>query len=669
MIVPPRPMNRIFQCLLLFFFGICSAQQTDYVDFKKISANIVLKPSIKEVGLSVKYEFEILKDVDSVFLDAKNVYHFEIHEKNFKASWENTTDKLIIYNREGFKKNQKYYFNLIWFGYPNKALYFVDNQIWTQGQGKYTSNWLPSIDDMNDKIEFDLNITFDKNYQVIANGELLDVEESDSLKTWHFNMNKPMSSYLVALAIGNYNKKTETSKTGIPLEYYYYPEDSLKVEPTYRYSKQMFDFLEDEIGVPYPWEIYKQVPVKDFLYSGMENTTLTIFSDALVTDSIGFNDRNYVNVNAHELAHQWFGDLVTETSGTHHWLQEGFATYYALLAERAVFGDDYYYWRLYEYAQQLLEQEKAGESTALLDPNSSSLTFYQKGCWALHVLKEQVGEEVFKEAVKNYLLKYQYKNVETSDFINEVETSSGQDLTEFVLTWLETVELPQDAMVKSLKKSAFIQEYMDVDCETYPSKCQDYLVSDISDKAKIKIVSKESYHVKQEDFNNSWEVRQAIAQNLTEIPVDLKKSYETLLGDKSYATKEAALYTLWVNFPEERSKYLQQTKDVIGFSDYNVRLLWLALHLNTIEYQPEKKQAVFDELNGYTSSKFGFEIRMNAFNYLKLIGGFDEFSIKNLIEATQHQNWRFQQFAKNLLEELRQNPNYSELIDKKTVKQ
>src|SRR5690606_25955200 len=155
-----------------------------------------------------------------------------------------------------------------------------------------------------------------------------------------------------------------------------------------------------------------------------------------------------------------------------------------------------------EYAQQLLGQENAGASTSLLDPKSSSLTFYQKGCWALHALREQVGEEAFASAVKNYLLKHQYKNVETTDFIQEVEKSSGQDLSEFVRMWLEDIVLPQDAMVQSLKKSKFIQEYMDVSCETYPSKCNDYLVSDISDKAKIKILSQPSYKIELEDFNN-----------------------------------------------------------------------------------------------------------------------------------------------------------------------
>ena len=102
----------------------------------------------------------------------------------------------------------------------------------------------------------------------------------------NYNMQKPMSSYLVALAIGKYDKKIEISKSGIPIELYYYPEDSAKVEPTYRYTKQMFDFLEEEIGFGYPWQNYKQVPVHDFLYSGMENTSLTIFSDAYVVDGI-----------------------------------------------------------------------------------------------------------------------------------------------------------------------------------------------------------------------------------------------------------------------------------------------------------------------------------------------------------------------------------------------
>lgn len=658
-------LHFFLSCFLLG--GFVFSQQTEYVDFKKGKANLYVDLEKNEVLGSVEYTFDILKETDSINIDAHNIIfdYVRINDEEMIGviGGKNLLSGAIYYK---FKPSTNNVISMKYHVQPSKALYFVDKdgfkQVWTQGQGKYTSNWLPSFDDVNEKVEFDLEFIVEDGHQVISNGVLTQVEKSGGYNRWVYDMQNPMSSYLVALAIGKYSEKTEASKSGIPLKCYYYPEDSLKVEPTYRYSKQMFDFLEEEIGVPYPWEIYKQVPVKDFLYSGMENTTLTIFSDALVVDSIGFKDRNYVNVNAHELAHQWFGDLVTATSGEHHWLQEGFATYYALLAEKDVFGEDYFYWKLYEYAQQLLEQEIAGKSTSLLDPSSSSLTFYQKGAWALHILKEEMGEQAFKLAVKNYLLKHEFKNVKTSDFIDEAEQASGQDLSEFVEIWLEAIELPQDAIVQSLKHSNFIQEYLDVSCEAYPSKCQDYLLSDISDKAKVKIVSQESYTIKSEDFNNSWEVRQAIAQNLPEIPLELKKDYETLLNDKSYVTIELALYNLWLNFPEDRVKYLQQTKAVVGFSDYNVRLLWLALNLNTMEYQPENKQAVFNEIKGYTSADYGFELRMNAFNFLKLINGFDEFSITNLMQATTHHNWRFQQFAKNLLGELKQNPSYEAII-------
>ena len=149
---------------------------------------------------------------------------------------------------------------------------------------------------------------------------------------------------------------------------------------------------------------------------------------------------------------------------------------------------------------------------------------------------------------------------------------------------------------------------------------------------------------------------------MTGIPLEFKSSYESFLMDKSYKTIEVALYNLWVNFPTDRAKYLYQTKDVYGFSDYNVKLLWLALHLNTIEYQPDKKQEILKSLRSYTGSRYSFELRMNAFKYLKLIKGFDVAAISNLIDATRHHNWRFQQFAKRLIEELEEDQNYKEII-------
>lgn len=650
-------MKSFLIILCVFFTSISIAQQTDYVDFISVDAGLEFVSEKKEIKLRAKYTFKILKAVDSIYLDAKNTYHYELHDSSFKGGIHFSGKDKIVVRSDNFEVGKTYNFTLISFSRPKKAMYFTkqnnDNQIWTQGQGKYTSNWLPSIDDVNDKIEFDISITYPNGYEALANGKLIDKQVGDSLTIWKYDMKKPMSSYLVAIAIGKYNKKTETSKSGIPLEYYYYPEDSLKVEPTYRYSKQMFDFLEEEIGFSYPWQNYKQVPVHDFLYSGMENTSLTIFSDAFVVDSIGFNDRNYVSVNAHELAHQWFGDLVTAKSGEHHWLQEGFATYYALLAERDIFGDDYFYFKLLESVLDLSRQDLTGKGTSLLDAKASSLTFYQRGAFVLHALKAKVGDAVFKKAVKNYLTKYQFGSVETKDFIAEVQRLHGKSLTSFVNYWIVSKDFPYEQAFELLKRqSVFVNEYAIVDCEAKSSKCAEQLKYYISDEAKVKIISQVPDLVTADTFKNGLKVRQAISQHVTKVPESLKTEYESLLDDKSYITIENALYNLWTNFPLDRAKYLSKTRDVIGFSDKNVRLLWIVLNLNTPYYEADNKRELFNELKQYTGEAYNADLRMSAFNYLKLMKSCDDDCKLNLENAKSHHNWRLVKFAKELSEQL-----------------
>ncbi|TYA57317.1 M1 family metallopeptidase [Formosa maritima] len=659
-------MKGLLFYFLLFFAGLAHAQQLEIVDFSHIKAELSFNVDSSKVYGLAEYQFKILKPVDSVFLDTININFDEVLLNNEKVPFKNNAKQLVVYSK--FKTGEPYNLRFKYEAQPKKALYFVGwkneapNQIWTQGQGKYTSNWLPSLDDTNDKIEFDLSITFNSDYEVISNGNLVNKEVEAENTTWHYDMKEPMSSYLVALVVGKYKVYKEISNSGIPLEMYYYPEDSLKVEPTYRYSKQMFDFLENEIGVPYPWQNYKQIPVHDFLYAGMENTSATIFSDGFVIDSIAFVDRNYVNVNAHELAHQWFGDYVTAKSGEHHWLQEGFATYYALLAEQDVFGENYYYWRLYEYAQELMDQNRSGTSTSLLNPKSSSNTFYKRGAWVLHVLREKVGDKAFKKALKVYLEKHSFSNVETTDFISEVEKTSGEDLSDFVNSWLVQVDFPVDEAIESLMQSAFIQEYEMVDCELVTSKCDYYLTAPISDQAKEKVISQIPNRVTSDVFEGSLKARQAIAKNVDEIPLNLKVNYETLLDDESYVTLESALFHLWINFPENRAVYLNKTNDIVGLSDKNVRQLWLALALSTPSFKPESKTEFLNELINYSNPKYGFEVRLTAFNYLNSLGIFNEEVLANLVDASGHYNWQFNKFAKNMLEELSKNSDYQEII-------
>ncbi|WP_458626147.1 M1 family metallopeptidase [Winogradskyella sp. PC D3.3] len=655
-------MKKIVVVLCIFIFNLSLAQQTDYLDFKKAKVSLdAFDENLKKVIGKVDYVFDVLKPVDSIFLDSKNIHGYIVSlNGNDNINYYVENDKFWLIHK--LRPSKDNVLSLTFEANPKKALYFLnrdnDTQIWTQGQGKYTSNWLPSLDDVNDKIEYDFSITFRNGYEVLANGKLIDKQVGDAVTTWKYDMKQPMSSYLAAIVIGKYNKKTATSKSGIPLEYYYYVEDSLRVESTYRYSKQLFDFLEEEIGVPYPWKNYKQVPVHDFLYAGMENTSLTVFSDALVVDDIAFNDKNYVGVNAHELAHQWFGDLVTAKSGEHHWLQEGFATYYALLAERDVFGDNYFHFKLLESVLELSRQDLSGKGTSLLDPKSSSLTFYQRGAWVLHALRDKVGEVVFKKAVENYLKKYQFSTVETSDFIVQVENLYGQSLSHFVNYWIKNKAFPYEAAFSILKRqSTFINEYAMVDCEAKSSKCAEYLKYYVSDEAKVKIISQVPELVTADTFKNSLKVRQAIAEHVTKIPEDLKGEYESLLDDKSYITIEKALYNLWVNFPLERSKYLSKTRGKMGFSDKGLRMLWIILNLNTPYYEADGKQELFNELVSYTGEAYNADVRINAFNYLDLIKSCNEACQSNLELAKSHHNWRLVKFAKQLSEKLEKKEN------------
>ena len=653
-------MNKYIPFILIFISVYCYAQQQDYVDFEKLDATVYIFSDSSEVFTRGVYEFKVLDKTDSVFIDARKMKFSGVRLKNKKDNYyysenefdyHNTGEKIWL--KHDFEAGERYLLSFESSSKPKAALYFLrkskNPHIWTQGQGKYTSRWLPSFDDVNEKVVFNLSLVFKPDYVAITNGEFLGSNPLLGTKEilYNYSMVKPMSSYLVALTIGKYDHQTVYAESGIPLELYYYPEDSLKYEPTYRYTKGIFDFYENELDYPYPWGVYRQVPVHDFLYAGMENTSLTIFSDAFVVDSIGYNDKNYINVNAHEMAHQWFGDLVTAKSGAHHWLQEGFATYYALLAEKKIFGDDYYAFELYQSAQQLGRQDDSGNGTSLLDPKSSSLTFYQRGAWVLHALRSQIGNAAFRRAVNTYLKTYEFSSAETDDFIKIVEAQTGEDLSDFKELWIVQKRFPFEAAIALLRQqSEFLVEYMMVNCEANSSKCNEYLKYGRSDEAKIKVISQQPGLITKNTFQNSLKVRRAIAQYLTKIPDNLKFEFETLLDDPSYLTIEGALYNLWVNFPSDRSRYLSKTRNVQGLSNKNVRLLWLVLHLNTPEFQSDTKELVYKELVGYTNPEYSAEIRMSAFEYLSLLKACNAKCQLNIEEAKTHHNWRLVKFAK-----------------------
>ncbi|WP_461532872.1 M1 family metallopeptidase [Sinomicrobium sp.] len=660
------------------------AQQYRDVDFTRAEAQLSIDPYKREVSGTVSYDFQLRKQVDTVYLDARNMKFDKVVLNGSPAQYTYNGRYLVL--NDSFENLSKNKLELTYRVNPEKAMYFIGwndssgigkKQLWTQGQGRYASHWIPTIDDRNEKVEYDLCICFLKGYNVLVNGELKDVNDNDTLTKWCYDMKRPMSSYLLAIAIGNYHKTTAVSRGGVPLECYFYPDDEELAKYTYKHSTTIFNHLEEEIGVKYPWQNYKQVPVRDFLHAGMENTTLTLFSDNFMVDSIGLKDRDYSNVCAHEMAHQWFGNLVTARSDTHHWLQEGFATYYALLAERKLLGDDYYYWKLYRSAEMLAEQSAEGMGEAVMDPKANSLTFYEKGALALHRLRAITGDAAFRKGVKDYLQKHAYSSVETSDFLDEIAASSGKDLTGFYQVWLQDSIFPTEEIMSDLRKNKFVDTYMRLVAGEFSEKEENALLeADVYYPVKQYIIAKRNADTVDVAWNRKlfasgdFHLRQVLAMSLERIPPDLKSEYESLLQDHSYITAEQSLFRLWRNFNADAPRYLDQTKQLSGFRDKSLRILWLALAILTPTYpdvaenREEAKARWRNELLGYTSENYAFEVRRNAFAIASQIGLFkDNAALKNLVNACVHHVWSFASTSRNTLVKLLKEQEYKDRLE------
>ena len=660
---------------LFLFLSLQTTGQVTFaqqVDFTHLQALLSIDPSQGKITGEITYTFDVLEPTDSVGIDARKMEFEQVFLNGEKVAFQKDENKFWIKNAFSESKN-----NTLQFKYsaePIKAMYFIqtspekqDIQVWTQGQGKYTSHWLPSFDDTREKLEFDLSVIYESGKRVIANGQLVNSEEiHDGRTRWEFDMDKPMSSYLVALAAGDFKLKESVSESGVPMQFFYPEGFKEKVEPTYRHSEMMMSFMEKETGVAYPWQNYKQVPVQDFLYAGMENTGTTIFSDIFLVDSIGYNDRNYVMVNSHELAHQWFGNLVTATSGEHHWLQEGFSTYYSLLLEKEIFGEDYFYWKLFQSAEELKKMSDLGKGEALLSKKGSSLTYYQRGAWALHILKGLVGKAAFDKAITQYLQKYAFGSVTTDDFLREVESVSGIDLTDYRKNWLEQSAFQGTEALESLKKSEFIRNYLEIAAlKQLPLKSKkelleralnfpvnDYIGQEVVHQLALEETSEVLDLYKKAFATNNLYVRQAIALSLQEIPQELKSAYESLLDDESYVTQEAALFNLWINFPKERVRYLQKMEGRQGFLDKNIRNLWLALRIATPQTGIVNRGQYLEELSSYTAPHNRFQVRQNAFGFLMQLNALQSQNIYDLLDASRHHNYRFREFAKSLLKQV-----------------
>lgn len=653
--------------LFLCFTASAWCQQPA-VDFLSVKAHIDLDFEQKSIQVKADYSYKIHAKTDSIFIDAQQISVAELSVNGKKTAFKNDGKRLGWANTF---KSGTHELSIRYRTIPKQTLYFMKagdhEQIWTQGQGKYTSHWLPSFDDVNEKMTFALSVAYAPDYTVVSNGALVKKTREGEKVRWHYRMEKPMSSYLAMLAIGDFEKRDLVSQGGVLQELYISPPDREKWEPTYRYSTQMFDFLERETGVAYPWGIYRQVPVHDFLYGGMENTTATLFTREYVVDSIGFNDRNYVYVNAHELAHQWFGNLVTAKSSTHHWLQEGFATYFAWQAERHVLGENHYYWKLYRTAETLLQASKT-DTIPVMNAKASSLSFYEKGGWALASLRHDLGDEAFLKAVKNYLNKYAFKSATTDDFLAEVRAVSNLDTNTFKSQWLLSGEFPIEKAFEVLRKSPMLETYFSVgerESDTFDEKrdlFERLLKSDVFFPIKQEIVYQlaplpwaEKKALMDLAMASDLKTRQAVAVSVNPLEYE---PYDALLKDASYFTQEIALNALCKAFPSNRAVYLDKMDGVMGLNDKNIRMLWLTLALQTPNYRQEQKPAYYNELLSYAAVTEEAVVRQAALEKLLHLTPGDTNALALLPQTLVHHKWQLTKFGRDTIRKLLKNPSY-----------
>src|SRR5690606_24114804 len=289
-------------------------------------------------------------------------------------------------------------------------------------------------------------------------------------------------------------------------------------------------------------------------------------------------------------------------------------------------------------------------------------TFYEKGAWALLVLRERVGDAHFREGTRNYLQGHAYRNVEIQDYLAQIEKVSGVDLSTFGKQWLDSPEFHFDQALAHLKeKSSSIRRYFQLreeigeQVETSGDLLEGLWAGLESSRLKQRLIMDYGRH-----FSTSFVSlilrtgdlgqRRAVIQGMNGIPQGLRQEIEGLLGDPSYTNIETALYKLWTSFPQHRAGYLDRTKGMVGFPNKNIRLLWLLLAVATEGYDPGSKALYFEELSSYTGRENHFETRLLAFQYLKSIGGFGDRELVNLLDACNHHVWYFKKSARDILD-------------------
>ncbi len=342
---------------------------------------------------------------------------------------------------------------------PRRGLYFIgpDEEhpqrpvhCWTQGQDEDARHFFPCMDAPQEKATHEVLCTAPAGLFVLSNGDLRERRDVGGGRTqWHYSLDVPNASYLVTLVCGPFVELTERApETGVEVSSYVLPGQEADARRTFARTPQMIDLFSRRIGVRYPHKRYSQIVVGDFIFGGMENTTATTLTDQCLIDERTALDHDMDALISHELAHQWWGDLLTCREWPEAWLNEGFATYFEYVwrehakgrdeADVELLGDAESYLAETGRYQRPIVCRQYEEPIELFDAH-----LYEKGGRVLHMLRNDLGDEVFFAGLKAYAERHAHGNVETRDLARALEEVSGRNLDRFFEQWVGSPGHPQ----------------------------------------------------------------------------------------------------------------------------------------------------------------------------------------------------------------------------------
>ncbi len=353
---------------------------------------------------------------------------------------------------------------------PRAGLYFIrpdeaypdrPHQVWSQGEDTDNHHWFPCFDHPNDKMTSEVIVTVREDQIAISNGRLVSVKQDkkNGAKTYHYSHDYPHPAYLVSIAIGKYAEIKDSYK-GRPVRYYVYENRVGDAPALFRKTPDMMKHFSKLFDYQYPYPKYDQVIVSDFLFGAMENTTATTIADRALLDQQAARDVSNEDLVAHELAHQWWGNIVTCKDWSHVWLNEGFATYAETLYKEQDQGwDEARFYLIQEYINYI-QEDRGRYRRPIIFNHYTYVTemfdrhTYQKGELVLDMLRYVLGDEAFFKSIRYYLKKFEWQTVETDDLRRSIEEVTGQNLDWFFHQWLMRGGYPEFEVTQSYDAQA-----------------------------------------------------------------------------------------------------------------------------------------------------------------------------------------------------------------------